>query len=158
VLEYNELIVVAAFTSYSGSFGGWISHIYVDNPDSVAGGREIWGLPKELAEFSWEGDRHLTVRQGNLPLCSLDYNRQGFGWRQSLGASTFSTLGSNLLSFKSEFESQLGLVNSKLEVPAGSPFAGIVGQPWLTVHCDRLHLKIAAPQVVGQRAAEFSYR
>jgi acetoacetate decarboxylase len=45
----------------------------VDNPDSVAGGREIWGLPKELAEFSWlGGDRvltflsvRLTVRQNN---------------------------------------------------------------------------------------------
>jgi len=33
----------------------WLGfHIYVDNPDSIAGGREIWGLPKEMAEFTWE--------------------------------------------------------------------------------------------------------
>ncbi len=153
VLEYSELIVVAALTSYAGGFGGWISHIYVDNPDSVAGGREIWGLPKELAEFRWEGDR-VTVYQEKR-LCSLNYSRQGIGWRQRLAASTFSTLGSNLVSFKSEFESQLGFVSSKLEVPAESPFASLVGQSWLTVHCDNLHLSVAAPQVVGTK---YSYR
>jgi hypothetical protein len=36
-LEYNELIVVSAITRYANRFGTWISHIYVDNPDSVAG-------------------------------------------------------------------------------------------------------------------------
>ena len=157
VLEYNELIVVAALTSYAGEFGGWISHIYVDNPDSVAGGREIWGLPKELAEFKWEGDR-VTVHQENQRLCSLNYSRQGIGWRQWLAASAFSTLESNLVSFKSEFESQLGFVSSKLEVPVESPFASLgLGQAWLTVHCDDLHLRVAAPQVVGQRGVH-SYR
>ncbi|HEY9821570.1 MAG TPA: acetoacetate decarboxylase family protein, partial [Candidatus Sericytochromatia bacterium] len=48
VLEYSELIVAAGMVRYSGKIGGWVSHIYVDNADSVAGGREIWGLPKEL--------------------------------------------------------------------------------------------------------------
>jgi hypothetical protein len=158
VLEYNELIVVAALVSYRGKFGSWISHIYVDSPDSVAGGREIWGLPKELAEFTWDGDR-VTVRQGNQQLCSLSYNRQSFGWRQGLAASTFSTLGANLLSFKSEFESQFGLVSAELAVPAESPFASLgLGQPWLTIHCDHLRLSVAAPEVVGQRETEFSYR
>jgi acetoacetate decarboxylase len=46
VLEYNELIIIAAVLGYKGKFGAWISHIYVDNPDSVAGGREIWGYLK----------------------------------------------------------------------------------------------------------------
>ncbi|MEM5838755.1 acetoacetate decarboxylase family protein, partial [Pediococcus acidilactici] len=87
VLEYSELIVIAAFVGYKGKFGGWVSHIYVDNPDSVAGGREVWGLPKELAEFTWEGgvsaaqpealaprkEARVTVSQGNRLLCSLNY-------------------------------------------------------------------------------------
>jgi len=157
VLEYNELIVVAALVGYRGKFGSWISHIYVDHPDSVAGGREIWGLPKEIAEFSWNGDC-VTVRQGNQLLCSLNYNRQTFGWRQWLAVSTFSTLGSNLLVFKSEFESQLGWVSSKLAVPVESPFASLgYGQPLLTIHCDRLRLSVAAPEVAG-RVTAFSAR
>ncbi|MEB3279252.1 MAG: acetoacetate decarboxylase family protein [Lyngbya sp.] len=39
ILQYNELIVSAGLVSYSGQWGGWISHIYVDDEDSVAGGR-----------------------------------------------------------------------------------------------------------------------
>lgn len=159
VLEYSELIVIAALVGYLGKFGGWVSHIYVDNPDSVAGGREIWGLPKEMAEFNWEKGDRVTVSQGNRRLCSFNYNRQGFGWRQWLGASSFSTLGSNLLLFPAEVESRLGLISSELEIPAESPFAALgIGQPWLTVHCDQMRLVVGGPEVVGQRATKLSYQ
>lgn len=158
VLEYSELIIIAAFVTHKGKFGGWVSHIYVDNPDSVAGGREIWGLPKELAEFTWDNGSRVTVRQGNKLLCSLNYTQQSFGWRQWLGASGFSTLGSDLLIFPAQLDSRLSLISSKLEVPAESPFASLaIGQPWLTVRADQMILKVAAPEVVGQRATEFSY-
>jgi hypothetical protein len=158
-LEYSELIVIAALVGYKGKFGGWVSHIYVDNPDSVAGGREIWGLPKEMAEFTWDQDNHVTVRQGNRTLCRLNYNRQDFGWQQWIGASSFSTLGSDLLLFPAEAEFRLGIVSSKLEIPSQSPFASLnIGQPWLTVHADQMRLKVGAPEVVGQKAADFSYR
>lgn len=159
VLEYSELIVVPALVSYGGKFGGWVSHIYVDNPDSVAGGREIWGLPKELAEFTWEQENHVIVRQGDRLLCRLNAARQGFGWQLRLPASSFSTLGSNLLSFSSELKARLGFVGSQLEIPSESPFSELnLGQPWLTVRADRMNLKVSAPEVVGQRVAEFSYR
>jgi hypothetical protein len=158
VLEYSELIVIAAFLSYKGKFGGWVSHIYVDNLDSVAGGREIWGLPKEMADFTWEGDR-VTVTQANQTLCTFKYNRQGFGLQQRLGASSFSSIGEDLLLFPAEVESRFGLVGSGLEIPSESPFSGLnLGQPLLTVHADNMRLKVGAPQVVGQLAAQFSYR
>ncbi|GAX42405.1 hypothetical protein NIES4075_34060 [Tolypothrix sp. NIES-4075] len=151
VLEYSELIVIPALVSYEGKFGGWVSHIYVDNSDSVAGGREIWGLPKEMAEFTWEDNKCVTVRQSNRVLCSLDYKQQSLTWRQRLGGSAFSTMGNDLLMFGAEFESRLGLIGSRLEVPGESPFAGInLGQPFLTVRCEEMSLQIAAPQVVGQ--------
>jgi hypothetical protein len=38
----------------------------------VAGGREIWGLPKELADFELEKGR-ATVRKDGRPLLSLTY-------------------------------------------------------------------------------------
>jgi len=149
VLQYSELIVIAGFTHHAGIFGGWISHIYVDNADSVAGGRDIWGLPKELAEFSWDGDRSVTVCQGNQRLCRLNYNPQGFGWRQSLAASAFSTMNTNLLTFKSELDSHLSLIGSQLEVFAESPFSSLgLGQPFLTVRCDDMTLRVAGPQIV----------
>ncbi len=154
VLEYSELIVVPTFVRYQGKIGGWVSHIYVDHPDSVAGGREIWGLPKELAEFTWEKGERVTVRQENRILCSLNYKRQTLAWRQWFGGSSFSTMNSNLLIFPAELESRLGLIGSKLEVPAESPFSDIgLGQPFLTVRCEQMSLKVGAPEVVGHTVA-----
>ncbi|MDF5717087.1 MAG: acetoacetate decarboxylase family protein [Rhizonema sp. NSF051] len=150
VMEYSELIVVPAFVGYQGKIGSWISHIYVDNPDSVAGGREIWGLPKELAQFTWEKGERVTVRQENRILCSLKYNRQTLAWRQWLSGSSFSTMNSDLLSFSFELDSRLGFVGSKLEVPPESPFSGIgLAQPFLTVRCEQMTLKVNAPRVLG---------
>ena len=152
VLKYSELIIIAGFLSYEGKFGGWVSHIYVDNPDSVAGGREVWGLPKELAQFSWT-ENSVTVSQANKLLCKLDYKRQSFGLPLKLGASAFSCQGSNLLIFPASVESRFGLVSSKLEIPSTSPFAGLnISQPILTVHSDRLSLVVDAPTVIGQTA------
>ncbi|MEH1938770.1 MAG: acetoacetate decarboxylase family protein [Nostoc sp.] len=159
VLEYSELIIAPAVVNYQRKIGGWISHIYVDNADSMAGGREIWGLPKELAEFTWEQGKHVTVHQGNQKLCSLKYNQQSLAWRQWLSASAFSAKGADLLIFPAEFESVLGLIGSKLEIPAESPFSGIgLGQPWLTVRCEQMSLRVDAPKVVGQSTPPLAVR
>lgn len=150
VLEYSELIIIAGFLSYKGKFGGWVSHIYVDNPDSVAGGREVWGLPKELAQFSWEASS-VTVSQSDNLLCKFNYQRQSFGLPLKLSASAFSCKDSNLLIFPAFVESNFGLVSSNLEIPTTSPFAELnIGQPILTVHSDRLNLVVESPTVVGQ--------
>jgi hypothetical protein len=150
VLEYSELIIIAGVLSYEGKFGGWVSHIYVDNPDSVAGGREVWGLPKELAQFSWEASSVTVSQSGNL-LCKFNYQRQSFGLPLKLSASAFSCKESNLLIFPAFVEANFGLVSSKLEIPPTSPFASLnISQPILTVHSDRLNLVVDAPTVVGQ--------
>ena len=147
MLEYSELIVAPAVVIYQGKIGVWVSHIYVDNPDSVAGGREIWGLPKELANFSWE-EKRVTVRQDDCLLCTLNYSPQGLGWRQRLGAASFSTMGTNLLRFNFQFETRLGLVDSKLEVAVDSPFAGIgLNRPFATVGCEQMTLRVDAPKI-----------
>ncbi len=150
VLEYSELIIIAGVLSYEGKFGGWVSHIYVDNPDSVAGGRQVWGLPKELAQFSWEASSVTVSQAGNL-LCKLNYQRQSFGLPLKLSASAFSCKESNLLIFPAFVEANFGLVSSSLEIPTTSPFAKLnISQPILTVHSDRLKLVVDAPTVVGQ--------
>ncbi len=167
VLHYSELIVNGALVSYSGKIGGWISHIYVDSADSVAGGREIWGLPKELAEFTWEkGSRAVSgyensviVRQGEQTLCRLSYNQQNFGVPLPFTGDVFSTLSASILLFKGELKGRLGLVGSQLQVPSESPFASLgLERPWLTIYCDQMHFVAGAPEVVGHRAVEFSYR
>ncbi|MBF2018775.1 MAG: acetoacetate decarboxylase family protein [Hydrococcus sp. C42_A2020_068] len=155
ILEYNELIVVAALVRYQGKIGAWISHIYVDNEDSVAGGREIWGLPKEMAEFTWEKDS-VSVRQQERQLCRVRYKKEWFSfatwWQQPFSGNVFGGLESELLLFKSELKSQLGIVSGNLEIPQESPFARLnLGQPWLILNCQNLELVAGIPKVVGTK-------
>lgn len=163
VLEYSELIVVPGAVSYSGKIGkigGWVSHIYVNNSDSVAGGREIWGLPKELAEFTWEQDtqstsgydNRLTVRQGEQLLCCFSYNQPSFGLPLPLSGDVFSTLWDSVLLFNGKLKSVTSIVGSQIQIPAFSPLASIgLDQPWLTFYWDRLNLMVGVPEVIGNR-------
>jgi acetoacetate decarboxylase len=57
-LAYHELIVFRP--------GLVISHIYVDDERSRSGGRAIWNLPKELAEFTVSRGRFVARRRGEL--------------------------------------------------------------------------------------------
>ncbi len=158
VLEYSELIVAPAFVKYQGKIGAWVTHIYVDNSDSVAGGREIWGLPKELADFTWL-DKRVAVQQGGNTLCTLDFDKKSwFNWRQWLKGLSFSTKDANIMSFPAEFEFNIGFIGSKLEVPLESPFASLnLGAPLLSARSDNMILKVEAPQIVGARAVDYSY-
>ncbi len=154
-LEYNELIVAPGFVRYQGKIGAWISHIYVDNQDSVAGGREIWGLPKEMAEFSWNNG-NVRVSQNNRELCSLHYQKVLFNlstwWQQQLSASSFGGLAHELLFFENQFKTQVGLLQGKLEIPQDSPFACLnLDKPLFTLDLQKLELIAGVPKVVGEK-------
>lgn len=55
VLSYDELLVAAVGRQGTRAVAV-IPHIWVDSPESVAGGRELWNIPKGLATFeqTWE--------------------------------------------------------------------------------------------------------
>lgn len=55
-LEYSELIWMPAMTRASGVRGYHVAVMYVDSEASLAGGRELWALPKTLARFSRTAD------------------------------------------------------------------------------------------------------
>ncbi len=156
LLTYNELIVAPALTRYRRSVGFWISHIYVDNPDSVDGGREIWGLPKELAEFTWdEGrQREVVVRQGEQRLCTMRYGAERRLWRQPIFLPVHSLLRADLLWFKGIVRARLGLGRGVLDVAPESPFAALrLGRGRLAYHVRDMHFVAHGPKVIGRAAA-----
>ena len=160
VLEYSEAIVVSALVSYGDKWGAWISHIYVDNEDSVAGGREIWGLPKERAEFAWEtgAPMRVSVAQSDRLLCNLTYERPLFTLPLPISGPFLSILESDFLFFQGNFKSNLGLINGNLEIPTNSPFASLnLEKPLLIFYCDDLRLVAEAPEAVGRQKVAFSY-
>ena len=55
VLAYNE-VLAAVRVRVGGRPFTTVTHIWVDHPASVAGGRELWGIPKQHAAFQVRGD------------------------------------------------------------------------------------------------------
>jgi hypothetical protein len=146
-LLYSELIVVAAIARFGYRFGAWISHIYVDSPESVAGGREIWGLPKELAEFHWQGEQDVTVLQGEMTLCRIKQKPSLSLWRSPLILPNLSLRAQDqqLLYFQASGTATLKAASLSLTIPPPSPFAALnLEKPFLSVGGEDLDLTIAA--------------
>jgi acetoacetate decarboxylase len=76
-LSYRELIVFSRPTLVRGRPGFVVSQIYVDDERSRAGGREIWNLPKELADFTVAPGRFEVRRAGELLLGARIRHRPG---------------------------------------------------------------------------------
>jgi acetoacetate decarboxylase len=150
-LSYNELIVVPALARHGKNVGFWISHIYVDHPDSMAGGREIWGLPKELARFDWLGGEQTEARisQGERILCNLRYARGLRLWRQPLFLPVLSQQGGNLLRFEGRLTARLGLGKGQADIPFDSPFAALgLGGAVRSFHYDEMTMVAHAPRII----------
>lgn len=151
-LEYNELIVVSALVNGAGKVGSWISHICVDHPESVAGGRQIWGLPKQMAQFTWDDSQsQVQVQQDDRVLCTFKRRWQLPGWQQSFKGLIFSCLDSKLRVFEGEGEFKTHLAGIDLTIPADSPIAEInIGRPWLGFAGRPIHLTAQAPTILKE--------
>jgi hypothetical protein len=152
-LQYHELIVAPALVNYQGKIGAWISHIYVDNPQSVEGGRNIWGLPKQMADFSWD-DGRVTVSQAHNCLCRVDRSSLSLPlsfWRNfKLSGNVFGGLERDILAFQGDVAAMLKWTPLSLHIPPASPFASLnLGNPFLSVGFDRLQLTANPPSIVG---------
>ncbi|MEO9134446.1 MAG: acetoacetate decarboxylase family protein [Jatrophihabitantaceae bacterium] len=66
VLEYNELMATV-LVRRGRHLRPTITHIWVDSAASREGGRALWGIPKELAEFTVDGVRFAAV-DGDGPI------------------------------------------------------------------------------------------
>jgi acetoacetate decarboxylase len=151
VEAYNELIVVSGIVTHAGKVGAWISHIYVDNSNSVEGGRNIWGLPKELAQFHWEleGLPQVHVSQNDRALCTLACTGRSPSLTLPLMAPVLSQRDSNLLSFSGHGKFNLQLIGSDLAVPSGSPFSPLnFGKSGLSFYSSALKITVETPHIV----------
>ncbi len=89
-LTYSELLVARLVPAPAGSTGKRVSitDIWVDSPASVAGGRELWAIPKGLCDFELD-----SVRRG--PLSTTEWSAS-FG-RRPIAIATFSDVSKAML-------------------------------------------------------------
>jgi acetoacetate decarboxylase len=137
-LVYRELIVFSRATAR----GMVVSHIYVDDEQSLSGGHEIWGLPKELAEFEFTKKR-FTARRNGGTLLEASIRRRPGRLPLVIPAPIVSDAGVTL--GYARIKAAPALV--ALDVPPTSPFAslGLSGtRPALAG--DDLDLTMPAPR------------
>ncbi|WP_101254778.1 acetoacetate decarboxylase family protein [Streptomyces barkulensis] len=70
-LVYDEL-AMGPLVRRGRRAGLLIDRVWVDDATSVRGGREIWGLPKRFASFTWT-DRSVHVTDHEGPVASLAF-------------------------------------------------------------------------------------
>ena len=136
-LVYRELIVFSHLTAR----GMVVSHIYVDDEQSMSGGREIWGLPKELATFEY-GAGTFTARQGDMTLLHARLRRRRGGLPIVIPTPITSPAGDTV--GRARIKAAPALV--ELQIPHNSPFAylGLAGRH-LALAGDDLRLHMPPP-------------
>lgn len=153
-LTYSELIAAPATVRGGARVGGWISHIWVDDEQSVSGGRSIWKLPKDLASFALDrrpdGTQRFSARASGAELVRVTAARPRF--TASLPApapvpmisggegSHFFTLGRSCLSG--------GPARVRVEVPTGSPLEALAFRPAPVGLAGRARLVMDAPRAL----------
>ena len=146
-LQYHELVVVAALVRHGGRVGGWVSHIYVDDPQSRAGGHAIWGLPKELAHFDVDSDASPPVqaRQGSSVLCRFAPGRGRALPRLPVFIPVLNRRGGATLWFHANGWARYRIGRSEVDVPRESPFFGLgFHRGWRVALAD-LDMRIGPP-------------
>ena len=130
---YSELGIIPATVRVRGTRRMCISHIYVDNERSLAGGRDIWGLPKKMATFTWsdsldpDGRERLEVLvcEGDTELLHLQTTRQLLRVPGSFKLPMVSQLGDRVLRWQAKIKSKAYKVHAELTVNPEAPFADL---------------------------------
>jgi acetoacetate decarboxylase len=142
-LEYSELIAVCALVRAAGRYGFWVSHIYVDHELSRAGGRQIWGLPKELAEFDWtEGG--VTVRRSGVPLLDVSWRWPVPGIPLRGWVPVLSARNGQLMDFRGTGNTRARLVRARWRSQGELDKLAI--RPFLSVWLPKLRVEVSEPR------------
>jgi hypothetical protein len=101
-----------------------ITHIWVDSAASRDGGRELWGIPKQLAKF---GALLATTDEGPIaagsvtPLVSLP-------WRLPGGFAVVQRLAGSAKVTPVRFRARIGLSRATFAADPGGPLAFLAGR------------------------------
>lgn len=129
-LTYDEIMATVLVRQ------GWrlrvsITHIWVNSPASRDGGRELWAIPKELAEFdvaphtsyAAQGIGSLTVRRVRRP-----------PWRLPLGFRIAQDRAGSLLVSPVSGRIRFGIATGRWSFAANGPLGFLTGRkPLLTL-------------------------
>ena len=98
-LAYAELVWLPCLVRAGGVRRYYVDKMYVDDAASLAGGRELWALPKQLARFEI-GDGEALVETEDGATLELELSRRGPAPRVPFAGGTVQHGGDDLVLFK----------------------------------------------------------
>jgi hypothetical protein len=135
-LRYDELVV--GTVAYRGlRVGIHVHSLWVNDEASLWGGRRIWGVPKELATFTWDSNTVHVLDKGG-PIVTLTVNgkapRAPWVWMLAPG---FGFLDGRCLHILIRTQVRLGRAGIRVDGSsprfpyriAGTPLFGLTGDP-----------------------------
>jgi hypothetical protein len=148
-LAYHELVVFSAVARAGALVGLDVAYIAVDSDASVAGGRQIWGLPKRVADFTWTAAAAVTVVENGVPVLRARVRRRGPRLPLPVLAPFFGRLDGRRVHAVARGRLLAAPALIELEVPADSPIAGLVaGGRRAGLDGTRLDLAVAPARLV----------
>jgi hypothetical protein len=151
-LQYNELIVVQGLVRKGGRFGFWISQIYVDDEAALAGGHEIWDLPKQLARFEVATDAaqrttEVRVTGASGALCRLRVQRNRWALPQTVTWPMIAGARRAFSPFRMAIDARLALCRVDVDIPQESPLAQLgLEKPFAALGYERALITANAPE------------
>ena len=133
-VEYHELTVMSALVAFGATVGLWVSHIYVDSEPSQKAGLEIFGLPKQMATFEWEGGCPglAKVSQDGRPVMTIEYGRPAFAVRFPVFGRALSVREGEVIFSRHRLSARYGFAQMQYHIPPESPLAPLnIGRPQL---------------------------
>ena len=126
--EMSEFGVLPAYVRYKDKKGFFMRESSVDNEDAAEGCRKIWGMDKQMSGFNWDlsGSRiSLDVTSGGKPLIGVSIRPVVKELPFSACFPFLCLKGKNVVFFKHQFASKIGLCMSSVTIPDGSPLHGL---------------------------------
>jgi hypothetical protein len=147
-LLYSELAIAPALVRARGKIGFWISHIYVDNPVSVAGGHGIWHLPKQLATFDWNSNgREVVVTQDRAELCRARWTPRAIHVPTPVAAPVLIKAPTAFELFWISGNCRLARCRASLTADPESPLAQLeLTSTRAALTAKNLHVRVPAPR------------
>jgi acetoacetate decarboxylase len=145
-LRYGELAAVAGPVLAGGRLGGLVTSIWVDDERSLAGGREVWGLPKQLATLRWRPGAIEVRDPAGVPIVHARWREPRVHVPVPAAAPFIAVLDGAVRHAWLAGSLHLAPTAIELDIPAGSPLAPLALAGRRLGLTGRLNMRATAPR------------
>lgn len=148
-LVYAELVWMPCLVRAAGARGYFVEKMYVDSDASLAGGREIWALPKQKAQFSI-AEHIATIETEDGAHLVLELRQRGPAITAAAGAATLQDGGEEIVRFRGKGTTRISSGGLRIREAQGLDhwmgWAGARRMPGLGMALEDFAITMLAPK------------